>query len=136
MGRNLKSTNGVITFLPLIIVSVLIALVVGYVAFTLNSVGKQCGGFAANLPEFQCPLGLLCKTKSSYPDAGGTCQHIWPLSLITSKVSSGTDSNNNEQGSESDSQFCGGIANVSCPEGYRCKLDRNYPDAGGKCVRF
>ena len=30
--------------------------------------------------------------------------------------------------------FCGGIAGISCPEGYTCQLDGNYPDAGGKCV--
>lgn len=32
-------------------------------------------------------------------------------------------------------KFCGGIAGVTCPAGYRCKLDGDYPDAGGKCVK-
>ena len=32
-------------------------------------------------------------------------------------------------------QFCGGIAAFSCPAGWQCKLDGNYPDAGGKCVK-
>ena len=31
--------------------------------------------------------------------------------------------------------FCGGIAGISCPEGFTCKLDGNYPDAGGKCIK-
>ena len=35
----------------------------------------------------------------------------------------------------SEGKFCGGIAGISCPEDYRCKLDGNYPDAGGKCVK-
>lgn len=30
--------------------------------------------------------------------------------------------------------FCGGIANIECPEGYKCQLDGSYPDAGGKCI--
>jgi hypothetical protein len=30
-------------------------------------------------------------------------------------------------------QFCGGIAAIGCPTGYECRLDGNYPDAGGKC---
>lgn len=30
--------------------------------------------------------------------------------------------------------FCGGIAGISCPQGYTCNLDGNYPDAGGKCI--
>lgn len=36
-------------------------------------------------------------------------------------------------------RFCGGIAanlpENQCPEGYKCQLDGNYPDAGGKCVK-
>ena len=31
-------------------------------------------------------------------------------------------------------QFCGGIAGITCPSGYGCKLDGDYPDAGGVCV--
>ncbi|MFA4827169.1 MAG: hypothetical protein WC596_02895 [Candidatus Shapirobacteria bacterium] len=32
-------------------------------------------------------------------------------------------------------RFCGGIAGILCSEGYECKLDGNYPDAGGKCLK-
>lgn len=32
------------------------------------------------------------------------------------------------------SSFCGGIAGISCPAGYKCKLDGTYPDAGGTCL--
>jgi hypothetical protein len=35
---------------------------------------------------------------------------------------------------ESLSQFCGGIAGLTCPDGYTCKLDGDYPDAGGSCA--
>lgn len=31
-------------------------------------------------------------------------------------------------------QFCGGFAGIECPLGSSCKLDGNYPDAGGKCI--
>jgi hypothetical protein len=34
-----------------------------------------------------------------------------------------------------DGKFCGGIAGFPCPEGYTCKLDGSYPDAGGVCVQ-
>jgi len=30
--------------------------------------------------------------------------------------------------------FCGGIAAFQCPYAFDCKLDGDYPDAGGKCV--
>lgn len=36
-------------------------------------------------------------------------------------------------------RFCGGIAanlpENQCPKGYKCRLDGNYPDASGKCVK-
>lgn len=31
-------------------------------------------------------------------------------------------------------QLCGGFGGISCPEGYSCKYDGNYPDAGGVCT--
>jgi len=31
--------------------------------------------------------------------------------------------------------FCGGIAGIRCAEGFGCKLDGIYPDAGGLCVK-
>lgn len=30
--------------------------------------------------------------------------------------------------------FCGGIAGIRCGEGFTCKLEGNFPDAGGFCV--
>lgn len=31
--------------------------------------------------------------------------------------------------------FCGGIAMIACPDGYSCRLEGTYPDAGGQCVK-
>lgn len=36
---------------------------------------------------------------------------------------------------KTENKFCGGIAAIKCPDGYSCKLDGNYPDAGGTCVK-
>ena len=33
------------------------------------------------------------------------------------------------------SQFCGGITGIICPEGYECKYEGDYPDAGGNCIK-
>ncbi|MEK7217414.1 MAG: hypothetical protein AAB640_00005, partial [Patescibacteria group bacterium] len=33
-------------------------------------------------------------------------------------------------------KFCGGITGKLCPSGYSCKLDGNYPDAGGICIKI
>jgi len=35
----------------------------------------------------------------------------------------------------SQGKFCGGIAGIQCPTGLMCKLDGNYPDAGGTCIK-
>jgi len=37
-------------------------------------------------------------------------------------------------GCENSSVFCGGIAGLPCPDGFWCKLDGDYPDAGGQCL--
>lgn len=34
-----------------------------------------------------------------------------------------------------DKIFCGGIMGAECPSGSTCKLDGNYPDASGVCVK-
>lgn len=36
--------------------------------------------------------------------------------------------------SEVKRQFCGGPEKVSCPSGYVCKSDKDYPDPEGTCV--
>lgn len=35
-----------------------------------------------------------------------------------------------------ESTFCGGIAGIACSTGYKCILDGQYPDAGGKCQKI
>lgn len=46
---------------------------------------------------------------------------------------------NNQCVLDNEGEFCGGIAanlpENKCPSGYKCQLDGNYPDAGGKCVK-
>lgn len=32
-------------------------------------------------------------------------------------------------------QFCGGLAGKGCPFGFSCRLDGDYPDAGGICKK-
>jgi len=35
---------------------------------------------------------------------------------------------------ETEGTFCGGIAGLLCPDGFVCKYDGDYPDAGGTCI--
>ncbi|VFQ94158.1 unnamed protein product [Cuscuta campestris] len=40
-----------------------------------------------------------------------------------------------DDGCKTISQFCGGIVGFPCCKGLNCKLEGNFPDAGGVCVR-
>lgn len=42
---------------------------------------------------------------------------------------------NDETDDGGEDVFCGGIANIPCPQGFGCVLDGDYPDAGGICVK-
>lgn len=61
-------------WLILIVVFLLISYL-GIIALARKN-NKFCGGIAANLPEFQCPSGYVCKLEGNYPDAGGRCVFI------------------------------------------------------------
>lgn len=54
--------------------------------------------------------------------------------LSTFKFLPATAGKDQKQESTED-QFCGGFAGKLCPEGFTCKLEGDYPDAGGKCVK-
>ena len=69
-----------------------------------------------------CTLeALICPDGSSVGRTGPKCEFS-PCPTIIKKP---------EQG-----KFCGGIAGILCPKGFDCKLDGNYPDAGGTCVKI
>jgi hypothetical protein len=95
---------------------------------------KFCGGIAG----ISCPEGFTCKLEGTYPDAGGTCV----VQQQDSCFGAWLDQNGNCRGPADGvlpnsccaGQFCGGIAGIPCPGGYKCKLDGDYPDAGGTCV--
>ena len=55
--------------------------------------------------------------------------------LSTFKFTPSTGSTSSPQADSVSGQFCGGIAGKLCPSGYSCKLDGNYPDAGGTCIK-
>lgn len=95
--------------------------------------GKEYESNAAEGPDCQCPEGFQPEIvdMSMGPCPGDGRITDCPSSRFKcskEKVNSGTEG-----------KFCGGIAGNlpenQCPTGFRCRLDGNYPDAGGKCVR-
>jgi hypothetical protein len=74
--------------------------------------------------------------QESYPSVCVTSdgkRFVQPLSEEEQKLLE-SPLNQDSRGSY-EGQFCGGIAGVTCPQGYTCKLDGGYPDAGGKCTK-
>ncbi|MGE5298014.1 MAG: hypothetical protein ACM3KM_02540 [Acidobacteriaceae bacterium] len=54
--------------------------------------------------------------------------------LSTLLLEAAPNGNLTEKEDKVSGSFCGGIAGFSCPDGYSCKYDGTYPDAGGVCV--
>lgn len=74
-------------------------------------------------PKFECYNTATCEKQIN-----GKCGWTQTEELTRCLTKAGTT--NSEENS-----FCGGFAGITCPEGYTCKLDGNYPDAGGKCIK-
>lgn len=55
------------------------------------------------------------------------------LSSVILVGCNGSETQPDDQGAKL-GEFCGGIAALPCEEGLTCKLDGDYPDAGGTCV--
>ena len=76
--------------------------------------GDKGGSVACTMDAMMCPDGTY--VGRSAPD----CKFICPA--IEPNIGAG------ENG------FCGGIAGKRCASGLTCKIEGNFPDAGGKCV--
>lgn len=77
-----------------------------------------------NLGQVACTMeAKLCPDGSAVGRMGPKCEFAACPNATSTQPSGG--------------KFCGGIAPGAfpCPEGYVCKLDGAYPDAGGHCVK-
>jgi len=91
---------------------------------------SSCGGFAG----FSCPKSdqicidnVLdnCNSLCGGNDCIGTCATLPSSNTQTTSKPQTTTSNHNYQ-------FCGGIANIACPDGYSC-VDDPYDDCSTDC---
>ncbi|HUW22351.1 MAG TPA: hypothetical protein VMW41_06845 [Candidatus Bathyarchaeia archaeon] len=119
------------------IVCLFVLLIVSYF-WWFGSRSGFCGGFMGT----GCPPGFVCRYQSG--DTGKCLPFfMWRLkrkqpdgsqNLSPAPVSETSES----ESKQAEGKFCGGIAanlpEFQCPTGYRCQLEGNYPDVGGKCV--
>lgn len=92
----------------------------------------KCSG---EITKQVCPAEAASCDAGSYFCSGscGTCCYkgVGENSKYSSCDTNTTSpSDQNPQGT-----FCGGFAGKPCAAGYKCQLDGNYPDAGGKCTK-
>ena len=60
-----------------VVLAIVLTLLVLFGVFfylTRDEYGKQCGGFAGETGELQCPSYLKCVYKDNFPDASGVCK--------------------------------------------------------------
>ncbi len=117
------------TLLTVIFMSVLFgtAFVIAYASAQKNSVPKsydECSRAKGSLISKTYPA--ICTTKAKV-------KFMQPISEEEERILESNLNKNNIETSEG--KFCGGIAGMSCPTGYNCKLEGTYPDAGGKCAK-
>lgn len=58
-----------------------------------------------------------------------------PLPTFPSPTPTITIDNTTPNPTAVEGEFYGGIAGIPCSDGYSCRLEGNYPDAGGVCVK-
>ncbi len=86
----------------------------GFPNFACKQWETVCDPDYAN-PDGTCATKRICVNPSLKPT-------IAPEPTIPSSI-------------DSRESFCGGIAGKQCSAGFTCKLDGDYPDAGGTCVK-
>ena len=96
-------------------------------------VPQVCEGFAG----LACPEGFECDADGENPDEGGTCEpdcEEGPTCETVLCEEGSTCVEDCDGAPVCASKVCGGIAGVSCPEGFVCDGSDAHPDAQGTCV--
>ncbi len=118
-------------FVPLWIL-VIIALALLFVPIPFRYGQVLCEPCQSNLPPEQCSKCPMEGQIGWGPSIGKRI--LWAITKPEAEPAEEKKTSEDAEG-----KFCGGIAanlpENQCPEGYKCQLAGNYPDAGGKCVK-
>lgn len=83
----------------------------------------------------KCPDGVKCSECENEKETfSNRCMAKCEGAVVITDGACPEDDEDETEDGGSSGDFCGGIAGIQCKEGYICKLEGNYPDAGGKCV--
>ena len=117
------------TLLTILFMSVLFgtAFIIAYASQQKNSVPGS---------YYECSRAkgsVISKTYPAICTTNAKVKFIQPISEEEERILESNLNKNNT--TDSEGKFCGGIAGMPCPNGYGCRLDGSYPDAGGKCIK-
>jgi len=117
-----------------VILTVLFMTILFGTAFFIAYASQKKNSEPKNYDECSRAIGsVISKT---YPAICTTKNKVRFIQTISEEEQRILESNlNRNSNSDGNGKFCGGIAGIACPTGYTCKLDGNFPDAGGKCVK-
>lgn len=102
----------------------------------------KCCGPSLDIKPASTMIDAKCSNPSWLDGIRGTCVAGWNKTCGDKTCSPGEDKCNCPRdcaqiSCQKEGAFCGGIAAgaFQCCEGMTCKLDGNYPDAGGTCAK-
>ena len=128
-----NSKKGKTSWVVRLLITLMLMMGVFTVAATITYIGKVFENNPIDSYE-ECVKAFQSKVQESYPTVCVTRngqKFVQTLSEEEQKLLEAPS----DKDADSEGKFCGGIAGLPCPGGYRCKLDGNYPDAGGVCQK-
>lgn len=135
----MKNLKGQVTILAIVFIVVILTALAVYL-YPKNRELKSSVPKFVPLTWEECLKHPGATVQERYP---GVCRlpdgrsAVQPLSEEEKKKLQPPDPTRESTGSpeKTEGSFCGGFAGKLCPDGFECRMEGNYPDASGTCVR-
>ncbi|MFH1126270.1 MAG: DUF3160 domain-containing protein, partial [Candidatus Altiarchaeota archaeon] len=119
--------------LGLCVIMIFVMLDIGCITTSECTTEQDCGGRAEGecVGKWSCLENKCVWLCVAIANATST---VTTTTTITTTTAATTTTTIAGRPKSKEGEFCGGIAGIMCDAGLECRLDGNYPDAGGVCV--